>query len=131
METTLHQHSGTTHLQGFCDFLVNCFEVEDVTFGCQLALERSIKGAKAAVLGTKICIVDIAVDDVRYHAFGVEFASERVGFHTQADEVIRAKIVKSLGSANSHLSILRVWLRTIQCYSSIGPKPTPPAKVSC
>ena len=42
-------------------------------------------------------------------------APERIGFHTQADEVIGAEIVESLSPGNRHIRILRVWRPTIQC----------------
>ncbi len=115
MQAALHQHAGAAHFHGLCDFLVNRFEVENVTFGGELALERPIKGAKAAILGAKICIVDVAVNDVGHYALGMQLAPKRIGFHAQTDKVVGAKIVESLCPGNRHIRILRVWRPTIQC----------------
>ena len=126
MQAALHQHAGAAHLDCLGNFLVNGFEIEDVTFCGELAFEGPVEGTKAAVLGAKICVVDVAVNDVGHHALGMQLAPKGIGFHAEADEVIRTEIIQSLGPGNCHLFILRVRLPTIQCYSAIGPAPTPP-----
>src|ERR1700722_13954544 len=124
VQAALHQNASATHLHDFGDFLVNRFEIENVTFAGQLTFKRSIKSTKAAILGAKICIVDVAVNDVGNYAFGMQLAPKRIGLNTQADEVIGAKIVESLSPGNGHIRILRVWRPTIQCYCSRGAVPT-------
>ncbi len=118
VQAALHQHSGPAHLHRLRNFLVDGFEVEDVAFRGKFALERPVEGAKATVLGTEICIVDVAIDDVGHHALGMQLAPKRICFHAQADEVIGPKVVESLVPGNRHRSILRVWRPTFQCYSS-------------
>ena len=71
-----------------CIFVVNSFEVEDVAFAGQLALQRTVKGAEGAVFSAEIGVVDIAVDDVGNDAIGMQLAAHRVGFHPDADEVV-------------------------------------------
>ena len=124
VQTSLHQHAGAAHLHRLGNFLVDGFEVEDVAFRRKLALKRPVEGTKAAILGAKICIVDVAVDNVGDYALGMQLAPKRIGFHAQADEVIRAKIIESLRPAYRHKYILRVWQPTIQCYSarSVAPE---------
>jgi len=114
MQAALHKHAGAAHLHGFGNFLVNRFEVENVTFAGQLTFKRPIKSTKAAILGAKICIVDVAVNYVGNYALGMQLSPKRIGFHTQADEVIGAEIVESLSPGNRHKRILRVWRPTIQ-----------------
>ena len=130
METALHQYAGAAHLECLGNLLVNGFEVENVTFGGQFAFEGPVKGTKAAVLGAKICIVDVAVNDVGHHALGMQLAPKRIGFHAQANEVIRSEIIESLRPGNRHIRILRVWQPTIQCYSARGPAPSRSAKTA-
>ncbi len=85
VQTTLHQHAGAAHLHRFGNLFVDGFEVEDVALRRKLALERTVEGAKAAILGTKVCIVDVAVDDVGDHTLRMQLAPKRIRFHTQAD----------------------------------------------
>src|ERR1700736_2575507 len=100
VKAALHKHAGAPHLQGFGNFLVDRFEIENVTFAGEFSFKRPIKCTKAAILGAKICIVDVAVNNVRNYALRMQFASKRIGFHTQADEVIGAEIVESLSPGN-------------------------------
>src|SRR5258708_25254189 len=94
VQAALHEHASAAHLHGFGNFLVNRFEVENVTFAGELTFKRPIKCTKAAILGAKICIVDVAVNDVGNYALGMQLAPKRIGLHTQADEVIGAEIVE-------------------------------------
>src|SRR5580700_3234767 len=123
MKAALHKYTSTAHFHGFGNFLVNRFEVENVTFAGELTFKRPIKSTKTAILGAKICIVDVAVNDVGNYALGMQFAPKGIGFHTQADEVIGAEIVESLSPGNGHIRILRVWRPTIQCYCARGAVP--------
>src|SRR3982074_726179 len=88
MQSALHQNAGSTELDRFANLVVNGFEIEDVSFFCLWALERPIEGAKGAVLGAEIRVVNIAVDDVSRNAFGMQLAPYSVGFHANANQVI-------------------------------------------
>ena len=123
VQAALHQHTGAAHFDGFGNFLVNRLKVENVTFAGELTFKRPIKSTKAAILGAKICIVDVTVNNVGNYALGMQFAPKRVGFHTKADEVIGPEIVESLSPGNRHILILRVWRPTIQCYCVRGSMP--------
>ena len=123
VQAALHKHAGTAHFHGFGNFLVNRFEVENVTFAGEFSFKRPIKCTKAAILGAKICIVDVAVNDVGYYALWMQLAPKRISFHTQADEVIGTEIIESLSPGNRHIRILRVWRPTIQCYCARGTVP--------
>ena len=123
VQAALHEHASAAHLHGLGNFLVNSLEVENVTFAGEFTFKRPIKCTKAAILGAKICIVDVAVNNVGNYALGVQLAPKRIGFHTQADEVIGAEIVESLSPGNRHIRILRVWRPTIQCYCARGAVP--------
>jgi len=118
VETTLHQDSGAAHLECLGYLLINRLEVENVTFRGEFAFKGPVKGTKAAILGAKICIVDVAVNNVSDYPLGMQLAPKRIGFHAQADEVIRAEIIEGLRPGNRHKHILRVWQPTIQCYSA-------------
>ena len=90
MQAALQQDAGAAQLHRLPHLVVNRFEVEDVAFLRQLALQRAIEGAEGAVLGAEVGVVDVAVDDVGDHAFGMQLAAHRVGFHADADQVIGA-----------------------------------------
>jgi hypothetical protein len=124
VETTLHQYPGASHFECFGNFLINSLEVENVTFSGEFAFKGPVKGTKAAILGAKICIVDVAVNNVGHHALGMQLAPQGIRFHAQANEVFGSEIVESLRPGNRHIRILRVWQQTIQCYSARGPEPT-------
>jgi hypothetical protein len=131
MQAALHQHAGAPHFECLGNFLINGLEIENVTFSGEFAFKGPVKGTKAAILGAKICIVDVAVDNVGHHALGMQLAPKGVCFHAQANEVIGAEIVESLRPGNRHIRILRVWQQTIQCYSARGPAPIGSAREAC
>ncbi len=58
---------------------------QDVAFG---VAHGPVEGAEAAVLGAEIGVVDVAVDDVADHAFGMQLAADGVGLHADADQVV-------------------------------------------
>src|SRR5262249_51949841 len=96
METALHEHAGAAHLDGFGDLGVNSFEVEDVAFAGQLALERTVEGAEGTVLGAEIRVVDIAIDDVGDNAFRMQPAAYSIRFHAESDEVVGVEVFEGL-----------------------------------
>src|SRR6266550_3902902 len=88
MQPALHQHSGAAEFDGLFYLVVDIVEVENVALFGLWSFQRPVKGAESAVFGAKVRVINVAVDDVRDHPFGVELAPLRVGFHTQPDQVI-------------------------------------------
>src|ERR1019366_7168048 len=69
----------------------------DRFLGQDVAFRRAggaIEGAKAAVLRAEVGVVDIAIDDVADHTFGVPLAADAVGFHADGDEVVGVEQVE-------------------------------------
>jgi hypothetical protein len=52
-----------------------------------------VEGAKATVFGAEICVIDVAIDNVRYHTFGMISLTEGVGSHADADQIVGAEQV--------------------------------------
>ncbi len=50
-----------------------------------------VEGAEAAEFGAEIGVVDVAVDDVADHAFGMELAAYLVGGHSDPDKIVAAE----------------------------------------
>ena len=65
------------------------------SFACG-PFQRTIKRAEGAVLGAEVGVIDVAVDDVGDHAFGMQLAAHRVGFHADADQVVGLKHLQRL-----------------------------------
>src|ERR1700722_3229063 len=96
MQTALHQYSGASEFDGLADLFVDGIELEDVAlFRCR-PFQGTVEGAEGAVLGTKIRVVNIAVDDVGDRTFGMKPAPDRVGFHSDADQVIGLEHLQGL-----------------------------------
>src|SRR5947209_4141327 len=104
MQPALHQDARAAKLDSLANLFVDCVEIEDVSLGSQLAFKRPIESTKRAILRAKVRVVDIAIDDVRDHAFRMQLAAERVSVHTNANEVIGAEHLKRLLSSKGHLS---------------------------
>ena len=88
MQAALHEHAGAAEFHRLADLVVDRFEFEDVSFFRRRPLQRPVKRAEGAVLGTEIRIVNIAVNDVGDHALGMQLAAHAVRFHADADQVI-------------------------------------------
>ena len=87
MQAALHQNSGSTQVDRFLDLF------EDYLFGMNVTLGVAhwpVERAEAAVFGTEIGVVDIAVDDVTDDAVRMKLASHLVGGHTDADQIVAA-----------------------------------------
>src|ERR1700678_444394 len=96
METSLHQHAGASEFDGLANLFVDGVEIQDVTFLGRRAFQRTIKSAESAILGAKVGVIDVAVNDVRHGAFGMDFASYRVRFHADPDQIVGPKHLQSL-----------------------------------
>ena len=105
MQAALQQHAGAAQLDRLAHLVVNGVEVEDVSLRRQLALQRPIERAEGAVLGAEVGVVDVAVDDVGDHAFGMQAAAHRVGLHADADQVIGAKQLQRFSFGQGHKKI--------------------------
>ena len=102
MQTALHQHAGAAQFDGLANLVVNGFELEDVSLFRRGSFQRTIEGAEGAVLGAEIRVINVAVDDVGSHAFGMKLAAHRVGFHADADQVVGTEQVESLLFGQGH-----------------------------
>ena len=102
MQAALHQHSGTTHFDGLANLFVNGFELEDVSLFGFGTLQWTIEGTEGAIFGAEICVVNVAINDIRRHALGMELAAHRISFHADTDEVIGVKQVESLRLRQGH-----------------------------
>src|SRR5439155_2125374 len=96
MQAALHKHASAAELDGLANLFVNRVEVEDVSLFRLRPLQWAIKRTERAVLGAEICVINVAVDDVGDHAFGMKLTADGIGFHTDADQVVRAVEVKGL-----------------------------------
>src|SRR5438105_1505901 len=97
MQATLHQHTSSAELDGFTNLFVNCVEVKDVSLFRLWPFQRAVKRAERAVLGAEIRVINVAVNDVGDHAFGMKLAADGIGFHSDTDEVVRLIKFKRLG----------------------------------
>ena len=96
VQSTLHQNSGAAKFDRLFYFVVDSVEVEDVSLFSFGSFQRPVKGAKSTVFGAKVRVINVAVDDVRDHTFGVQLAALRVGFHPQSDQVIGTEEIERL-----------------------------------
>ncbi len=102
MQPTLHQHAGAAEFDSFADFLVDGIEIEDVPFFCLRPFQRTIKRAEGAVLGAEVRVINVTVDDVGGHSLGMETATDGVGFHADADEIVGVVEIEGLGVSQGH-----------------------------
>ena len=91
MQATLHEHPGPAQFHGLLDLGVDRVEIEDVPFFGPRSLQRPVEGTERAVFGTKIGVIDVAINDVGDHAFRMQLAAHRVRFDTNADQVVGAE----------------------------------------
>src|SRR3954471_20118538 len=91
MQAALHQHSSAAKLHSLADLLVNGIEVENVALSGELAFQRTVEGAERAVLGAEVRVIDVAIDDVSDHALRMQLLPNRIGLHTNADQIIGAE----------------------------------------
>ncbi len=110
MQAALQQHAGAAQLDRLAHLVVDGVEVEDVSLGGELALQRPIEGAEGAVLGAEVGVINVAVDDVGDHALGMQAAAHRVGLHTDADQVIGAKQLQRFSFGQGHRKIVAFYL---------------------
>ena len=104
MQATLHQHASAAELDGLANLLVNCVEVEDVSLFRLRPFQWAVKRTERAVLGAEIRVVNVAVNDVGDHAFGMKLAADGIRFHADSDEVVGVVEVESLGvGKHAHL----------------------------
>src|SRR5256885_13393391 len=102
MQAALHEHASSTQFDRLAYLLVNGVEVEDIAFGCELAFELTIEGEKRAVLSAEVRVINIAIDDVGDYTFRMQLAPHGIGFHAEANEIVRAKEVECLRFSQGH-----------------------------
>ncbi len=88
VQAALHEDAGAAEAEGLADFFEDDFLRVHVAF---VVAERAVKGAEAAIFGADVGVVDIAIDDVADHAFGMQLAADLVGGHAEADQVVAAE----------------------------------------
>jgi|SRR5881275_3202195 len=111
MQSALHENSGAPKFDRLSDLAVDSIEIEDVSLGSQLALQRTIKSAERAVLSAEIRVINVAIDDVGDDTFRMQLAAHGIGFHSNANQVIGAEHIESLLSGQGH--VLRTILREV------------------
>src|SRR6266853_576133 len=102
MQPALHQHASPAEFDCLANLFIDSVEVEDVAFLRGWPFQRTIKRTEGAIFGAEIGVVNIAVDDVGYGAFGMYFAAEGVGLHANPDEIIGLKHLQSLLFSQGH-----------------------------
>ncbi len=102
MQAALHQHSGSAQFDSLTNLFVNGFEIEDVSLFGLGPFQRTIEGAESAVFGAVVGVINVAINDVGGHAFGMKLAAQGVGFHADANQIIGMKKVESLLLGQGH-----------------------------
>src|ERR1041385_5473547 len=102
MQAALHQHTRAAQFYRLAGFVVNRFEIENVSFARQFALQRPVESAKRTVLGTKVSVINVAVNDVGNHALRMQLFPHRIGFHTYSNEIVRLEHLKGLWLSDGH-----------------------------
>src|SRR5207245_8739748 len=93
MQPALQENAGSAEREHFVNLLVDGFERKQITF---LRAEGTVKGAKRAVLGAEIGVVDVAVDLIRGDARGGLLLADLIGGHADAQQVIGLEHFESL-----------------------------------
>ena len=88
MQPALQQHARSAQIERLLNLVEDHFVRQDVAF---LVPHRPVERAEAAVLGAEVRVVDIAVDNVAHHAFGMELPPHSVGRHADADQIVARK----------------------------------------
>ena len=91
MQAALHQHAGAAQVQGLLDLGENGLVIVDVAFG---VAHGPVEGAKAAIFRTEIGVIDVAIDNVGNHAFGMVLLAQGIGGHANTDQVVGTEKVQ-------------------------------------
>src|SRR3989442_13252515 len=102
MQAALHQDPRAAQFYGLLDLVVDGVEIQDVALFGARSFQRTVEGAEGAVLGAKVGVINVAVNDVGDRALGMDAAANRVGLHADADEVIGLKHLQSLLFGQGH-----------------------------
>src|SRR5262249_20361088 len=102
MQPALHQHTSPAEFDGLANLVVDGFQIENVAFFGPRSLQRAIESTEGTKFRTKICIVDVAVDDVGDHALRMELTSEGIRLHADTDEIVGAKEIQGLVFGQRH-----------------------------
>jgi hypothetical protein len=108
MQAALHQDAGAPQVQRFLDLGEDGLVVVDVPFG---VAHGPVEGAKTAIFRTKIRVINVAVDDIRNHTFGMILLAEGVGRHTDTDQIVGTEKVEGFGVRDHFEIIARKWVR--------------------
>src|ERR1035438_6119148 len=89
MQAALHQHAGAPEVEGFLDPGEDGFVVVDVAFG---VAHGPVEGTETAIFRAEIGVINVAIDDVRDHALGMEPLAEGIGGHADTDRKLRPNL---------------------------------------
>src|SRR5713226_8329610 len=99
MQPALKENAGAAEREHFVNLLVDGFEREQIAF---LRTEGTVKGAKRAVLGAEIGVVDVAVNLIRGDARVGLLLADLVGGHADPQQVIALEHFESLLLRDAH-----------------------------
>src|SRR5262249_28527540 len=85
MQAALHQNACASEVEGLLNFVEDHFLGVHITLGMA---HGPVKGAKAAIFGAEIGVIDVAVDDVAGDSFRMQLTARLVGSHADSDEVV-------------------------------------------
>src|SRR6185437_6965216 len=108
MQPALHQHARAADFHRLADLSVDGLKIQHVSLGASGAFHGCVKSAESAVFSAEVRVINVAVNDVSDHAFGVQLAPERVCLHAQPDQVVRVEVVKCLLFCQGHDSHILV-----------------------
>ena len=100
MQPALHQNAGAAQVDGFLDLFEDSLVRMDVTLGVP---HRPVERAEAAIFGAEIRVIDVAIDDVADHSFGMQLAADRVGRHSDPDQIVAVIQVDRFGAGHHAL----------------------------
>src|ERR1035438_5794073 len=81
-----------------------CSLSADVAFG---VAHGPVEGTETAIFRAEIGVINVAIDDVRDHALGMEPLAEGIGGHADTDQVVGTEKVQGFGVGDHQAVILR------------------------
>src|SRR5690349_8494772 len=95
MQTTLHENPGTAQIHRLLNLVENRLDWQDVAF---FVPHRAVKRAETAILGAKIRVIDVAVDDIADHTVGMKLATHGIGFFADRKQIVASKQIDRLAT---------------------------------
>src|SRR5690348_16807078 len=95
MQPALHENPGAAQIYRLLNLVQNRLDRQDVAF---LVPHRAVKRAEAAILGTKVRVIDVAVDDIADHTVRMKLTTHRVGFFADRKQIVASKQIDGLAT---------------------------------